>query len=56
MYSSLIFLRVCQKKLDQEEIDKFFAYALDVNILYYNYRIFVSQVGDYRIKYYLRLS
>ena len=49
MCSSLFILRVCRKNVEiKSKLISFFAYALDAYILYYESRICVCEVGDYK--------
>ena len=47
MFFSTRFESLSKESRTQEEIDKFFAYALDANFLYYKSRISVHEVEDY---------
>ena len=48
MFFSISFKSLSKEDGTREEIDKFYAYTLNADILYYKSRICVHEVGDYK--------
>ena len=50
VFFSILFESLSKEARIQEEIDKYYAYALDADILYYKSRICDPEVGDHKKK------